>query len=546
VETIARALDLRIVLWVEDLERFATAPGTGSTGETGRAEERLGPIRSLLHLLDRKDRITVILASETLDARFDMEKIARFVERIPALDPKNAGDVLDRFRRGCLDGFGDWIDPAKERRERLFEESPEDKNIAAMFGNLPSLTEHLVTLCATARRLKMVLRAALDVWKPLVGEIDPDDVLLMSVLRVTEPDVVSLVDRHINLLREGWEPRGENKNQESPFDEELHQLLSERPEASRNAIWALLRYVFSNWKTKRAPASIKRPQGFAAAGHADYWSRFLAVPDLTEDERDQPVLRELRRWEEDRTGDLPALVSDPERSLAVEDLSTLLSPEAAVELLERVIEERAEESPRKWPLVDSTHHRPPGIGAMREIFDRVTPNADTLEKSLRQAIKRFTPINLSLVWELMYEFFNDQLDNSTPRLHAELTQALVNLSTEAIIQTLREADPRVMFECASSLRSFPQDRSENWKFLASRILEALEREPSVIVPQLLPFLVKENRGGFVLDEAMAAHLFDMDRLRELLRRHPIPESAIPESLREQYRVLMEAIEQISD
>lgn len=118
---IVRALDLRIILWIDDLERFTGAVTDGSSAGTGSGEERLGPIRSPLHMLDRKDRITVIVAAETLDAGFDMDKLARFIEPMPTLDPGDTATVFDRFRRGCLDEFGEWIDACQERPDRLLD-----------------------------------------------------------------------------------------------------------------------------------------------------------------------------------------------------------------------------------------------------------------------------------------------------------------------------------------------------------------------------------------------------------------------------------------
>lgn len=544
VETIARALDLRIVLWVEDLERFTAAPTAGSAGETGHGEERLGPIRSLLHLLDRKDRITVILVAETLDDRFDMNKLARFIERVPRLDRTGGAEVIERFRRGCLDGFDDWIDPALTRREKLSGRSPDEEGPFDVLGaKQPTLTDHVVTLCATPRRLKSALRAALDVWEPLVGEIDFDDVLLMSVLRVTEPDVFALVDRHIDILRDGWETHRVVEDQKCPFDQALSRLLSEEPEATRAAAKELLRYIFDDWHIEKNPASILRPQGLAVAGHADYWRRFLAVPDLANDERDQLVLEEMARWERDLTGQLPDLVAQPDRARFVEDLSQYLSHEAVMALFEKVIEDRAQESSHEWPLADSIHHRPPGIVTMRGIFDRVTPSPAILEERLRAVIQRLTPVNLGLIRELMDLFFSDLLNSSTPRLQDELAEALLNLSTEELINTLKEADPDVLFHCVFSIQE-SQTRPypfKNWETFASRLLDTLEQSPSVIVPQLVPFLVKEKGGNPIFDEDAATKLFDRNRLRELLLRHPIPKEEVPEAIRERYRTLMAAL-----
>ncbi len=188
LESVAAAIGLRIVLWVEDLERFAGTAnlGAGRAGDdAGTANERLGPIRSLLHLLDRRQQITVVLSSNTLDARFDMDKLARFIERVPSVGGGAGEDLLELFRRGCLDMLNEQkrIDPGQvARRERLAGGSPDGQESPEEVLGMrsPTLAECLVILCGTPRRVKQALRSALDVWEPLVGEIDPDDVLVWS------------------------------------------------------------------------------------------------------------------------------------------------------------------------------------------------------------------------------------------------------------------------------------------------------------------------------------------------------------------------------
>jgi len=87
---------------------------------------------------------------------------------------------------------------------------------------------------------------------------------------------------------------------------------------------------------------------------------------------------------------------------------------------------------------------------------------------------------------------------------------------------------------------------EGWSSFSARLLDALEQAPSVIVPQIVPFLTRGNGRRWVFDGAVARSLFDMDRLGELLRRHPIPESGLPGRSRERYRAVMRAIGQIGN
>src|SRR5690606_22591492 len=51
----------------------------------------------------------------------------------------------------------------------------------------------VVALCQTPRTLKQALRRVLDFWRAYPGEVDFDDLLLMSVLREAEPTAYALI-----------------------------------------------------------------------------------------------------------------------------------------------------------------------------------------------------------------------------------------------------------------------------------------------------------------------------------------------------------------
>jgi hypothetical protein len=91
---LAHLVGVHVVIWIEDLDRF-----DGSTPSQG---SRAAPIRALLYQLQRIERLSVVLASDNLNARVDLQKIARFVESIPVLDTSSAWPTISRFREGCL------------------------------------------------------------------------------------------------------------------------------------------------------------------------------------------------------------------------------------------------------------------------------------------------------------------------------------------------------------------------------------------------------------------------------------------------------------
>ena len=54
---------------------------------------------------------------------------------------------------------------------------------AILGTGIHSISDALPALCSTPRALKLALRAALETWERLPGEIDIDDLMAMSMIR---------------------------------------------------------------------------------------------------------------------------------------------------------------------------------------------------------------------------------------------------------------------------------------------------------------------------------------------------------------------------
>lgn len=557
-ERIATAIGLIVVLWIEDLERFAAAENLPGEGGGRRENERLAPIRSLLYLLDRKDRITVVLAANTLGPRFDMEKLARFIERPPRLDPQRFGAVLDFFRAECRGMLGRCIDPSPpQSRSSLNTLSPHEEAWLLRFRDRQTLRSALAFLCRTPRQVKQSLRAALDVWEQLVGEIDFDDVLVMSVLKIAEPKVFALVEEHIDKLRDG--PRkNEKSSQDETFDKRLAETLSGDRRRGLKSIEAILDFVFPHRHSPPDPHSLpERPQGVAVDRHVSYWTRYLSVPSLTEQERDQPILESIDQWETDGQGSLPKLVADPERSEAVETFSRKMSPSRLNQLLRAVIIDRLREGTTKWPEDEHGTRKPPGIVGIWRILHRNRIDEEGLEATLQESVREVTGRNLALSDELMHYFATGESgvanllsDLAISELRRSLETRLAQLSETEISDGLRGAAPFVLVRCCWSLDRLRKGNLdglpfENWEGFANRLLDALESEPAVVLPQVLPFIVSKNESASseepVFDEELARRLFDYDRLLKLLREHLHADAVVHPHLEGVYKAVSDGI-----
>lgn len=343
IDEIATAIGRRYVVWVEDLERFAG--NEFDDQESIEDAERLNPIRALLLGLDRLESISVITATTTLHARFDLDKIARYVEVLSDVDERNAARILAVFRRGCLASY-DVIDPAGgDARAHLNNLTNYDYSMRRRLGRdqIYTVGEAVTLLCATPRVMKRGLREVLDSWERLHGELDFDDLLLMGVVRHACPHAFAEIVKCSDDLR--VQHRVVKPQEERPLDGLKSAELVPGDQLRSNAVIQIVNHVFNADR-------LEKPQGLGQIAHTDYWLRFLTVPELEERERDQVVLRTLSSGTDEQ---ILALL-ESERSAAVEHFGRRLDGHRVLQLLVGLVTRRARESPGTWP--DEGHEAP--------------------------------------------------------------------------------------------------------------------------------------------------------------------------------------------
>ena len=453
-DKLAALVGVQIVLWVEDVERFESSADA--------TVAKVAPIHALLHLLQQFEHITVVLASNSLATRIDLEKIARFVERIPRLETGTAWPIVSHFRHGCLDlskkmGHLDPVDPSIRKQLSTVDGDQSSLSfIEGMLGSASSLRGGLLHLCRTPRVLKQALRAVLSIWDRLAGEIDFDDVLLMCAVRSATPGVFAAVEQHTDVLRDGPSKyRRDEQKDGSAFRTQLDKIVGE-DSADRRALDKILDFVFARTRLSGFHERQSKPQGLDVHGHCDYWARFLGVPVLEDFERDQPVLRAISDWDSaGASTELVSLVSTPERSRAVVDFVQVISSAGLIRLLEAVVEARCKERPSSWPEGDFENRTAPGVVAIWRMFHRKREmgahDEVSLAKSIEGLLSRSVANNLSLAHELVYYFFtptervfplvrDEDVAGLSARVVAEL-RAFSDRPPECLAQALDGASP---------------------------------------------------------------------------------------------------------
>jgi hypothetical protein len=522
IDRIATAVGRRYVMWIEDLERF-TGHDVGAEAETTAADsERLNPIRALLYALDRLHAVSVVMATTRLDSRFDVDKIARFIEPMPRLPPHQVWQLLGMFRRGCREQPG-VIDPADPKvREPLnkLEEAP--SNDLAMWDveHVTSSAAALTILFSTPRALKQGLRRVLDTWRQLAGELDFDDLLAMGLLREARRDLFDIVRQNVDRQRLDLSAPSEKGAREEVRKQVDATKLSLPTNRAFKQIFDL---VF--------PGNMERwqkPQGFFAwlslgEPHAVHWQRFLEVPELLEHEKDQPVLRVIQKDDDEA---LLSLIENPERCGAVEAFAAHIPGDRRRRLLVPLAERRAVEAPETWPDLE-----PPGVEALWRVWAQ-GPHAarprDALDEVLG-ALAVAVPRSLRLAWEIRHWFAAasarndllsaDRAEEARSRLRAGVVctyQGQADAFADAARGAQGDTLLRLCWEDpATNKIDSPMEPFAGWESLAPTVLEAAQVRPREMLPQLASLVtvdttVHAERGGPRSDRA-----FDPDRANRL-------------------------------
>jgi hypothetical protein len=551
-DAVAVALGLRVVVWVEDVERFAR-------GVDDRRElDRLEPVRALLSELSACSSIQIVLSVAHVDGQFDLEKLVRFAVPLPPLLPRDVFALLSRFRDACA--LGEVVDPVD--RSALWKAegfADDDAQLRTLFGVLGE-QRALALLCSTPRILKQGLRACYDAWSGAKGNIDFDDALVLSLIRVAEPRVFGLIADHINELRYGT--GSSEGNQQTQFSLELRSLLGEASQR-RAIIELLVALLFPAWKTGKPREQTSKAQGVAAT-HTDYWARYLEAGRPSGVVDDQVLLRGIENWRSGAGADeFPELlVTADEARLRLEAFAlATVRRQDLVRLLGDVVELEKRRSPRQW----SSRGEPESIISVWRMMLRSHPPESDLAANLRSLLPGCFPSHLGLAQSLMHYFvtpsrdvqwlINDKnlLGTTRDDFESLLVRSYVG-RPDLLARALAEGPKYLLLWACWGLDRVRDGRYlagvpfGDWAPLSDTILDAAIAEPRTVLPEVLPFVLQQAhrmgditeedrprlRTEFVYQPETARRVFKLDRFRQAVGAA----SSLPEVLAsDEYRAV---------
>ena len=255
----------RLVIAMEDIERNGKL-------DTLQFQALLDNLRSM-------QNVTFILVAVTASA-LDFTRLCDHVESLPNLPPEDVWDWLIDYRDHLVQSRPRIVDPvAPEARLR---------KTLRFAGLSDALARQAGALLATPRLLKRAMQRFRRAWDAVGGEVDVDDLLILSILRTAAPSAVDFLQDNVGRIRtaivnarRAATPIGEGA------DATLHALqiqweaCGQRIAASNDAVdlggvEAFVDFLvpglgpgFKNPRGGRPPA----PQGVLGADHCDYWRR---------------------------------------------------------------------------------------------------------------------------------------------------------------------------------------------------------------------------------------------------------------------------------
>lgn len=498
INKVTEFLDCHFILWVEDIERFA---GNGTGVEPTPIEiELLRPIRALLYGLNEElSRVKVVIATTELDPRFDIEKIVRFIEVMPIISRKYAV-ILDKFLSHC--GSMGFIDPEEtgDHRQRPGAFGPIAREKSDFLSILKGkeyvgIEDALIALCVSPRVIKASLRSCWEVWNALKGEVDLGDVFVMSFLRAFNPSIFASVERHYGELRYRGSPRAESsRSLDDIFKEDVEKIDPKK----REAIMEIIRFVFSNPNEKA--------QGLARL--PIYWERYLSVQIPINQVRDQDVLKILKG--EDDEVLINALKIEPV-SDRIEHFSTILSKERLLRIFIPSVRNWVEEDSNFWESRGYTGKKPNGFISTWRIWSEKNFTGPEVVRELTQAVGLAVQKNLEVATLIEYYFIMAEekyislQKKDREMLVKYLRTKLSEINAEIFVTGIHNATNHWVLshliwprdEAGDRYRK-EQPKFSDWDSFVKTVLEAVELDPHVMIPQLAGALTE---GESALDDS---------------------------------------------
>ncbi len=396
VSSILTAVNVRLVVWLDDLERFRE--GKDHSDES---------IKALFALVRGRANLSFVLAEAWVgesDGGFDYPKLCAFTEFVPKMQHIRVAEVVSTLRNQHRSNYGD-IDPKNTQQNDPFAPITAVEHMFSGDRRMMTMWSAVGRSIGTPRMLKSVLRRLRESWKQLHGEVDFDELLVTLLLNESDRAVVvgkaghrftviDLIDGNLSWLRERIADRAFSNRRQAPLEQE--QALLDLFKADGDVEGKLLSYLFGALNQRH------RPQSVAADSPTDYWAR-IRSEGINERTRDQTVIARIDQVGTDDGRSLTTIVDwllvDGEEARKVRQFVHRLGGSRLIDVAREVLE-RLLADPRSIPVDD--HHHPEGLVNLARLFMDIWIKPEKRLVLVRNAISRAIPLSLALAFEIEY------------------------------------------------------------------------------------------------------------------------------------------------
>ena len=294
MDNLLKAIDKNIVIFLEDVDR------------NKNEDTFFNEIAALLDNLRKLDRITFVLA---IGQKYDTEEIliktAEYVESVPRL-----------YRLHVLTALRIINDNCKHSIPVLNNKIPEQQDIYRMGWNRNFVIEYAAEvdesmydpidaigeLISNPRTLKHALRRTLMLWDKLCGEINFDDLIIVSVLKTVDERLFSFIDKNISVLKYLLNGGSDKTIDELKMrlNKEYNSLIEGR-KYEEKAVKELLETLFPKlFVDKNTVNMIKEgtltTQCISSNGPTKYWERIKRGELYYNEITDCEILEAIDKW----------------------------------------------------------------------------------------------------------------------------------------------------------------------------------------------------------------------------------------------------------
>ena len=152
----------------------------------------------MLNQFREVEGLSFVLTADPSRASLDFAKLCEHREAVPLLDREQVAKVLDLLRDECLKQYPDDVDTVSQRKPLQVSEQERTLLLeSSSLGKRHDWRYSLPALLNTPRVLKLAMRRFLRAWDELHGEVDFDELLITSTLRVAAPEAFDFLEAQI-------------------------------------------------------------------------------------------------------------------------------------------------------------------------------------------------------------------------------------------------------------------------------------------------------------------------------------------------------------